>query len=687
LITGGGGSGANGELSLVKADGLTHPNTYNIYISFISAEADTPINNTKYSNLNSSITDPANNWIANSLVAYVFSNVGPAQIIRMNSPGQTYTGVPSISIEANTRIKELGILGKMIINNGGSGYVVGDTIEFINVLGGYGTGGAANVRTVNATGAITNVQFMYVTGHPVGGSGYSMDYLPKANVISGTGTGANVEVTQLLGTGGTFIVANSSLGSIERISILNRGTGYTNIPTINLTQHGDGTAQAVATIVKGVFDYPGRWLNDDGHLSSYNFLENRDYYQPYSYVIRVGESISKYRKAIKDLIHPAGMKLFGQYVNIDNQEYYTSEVNAISTEISTETMRSYGANGNTIIYFPSHGLSVGNTVALKFVSGNIANYANSYVSYTPNSLYTVSNVVNSDYFFINSGTWLPGKANVSNVGTGFELGLEDLYMREDGRKLYTIGTSADRINEYDLSRTYDVTTAKFRRRHTTAFTEGNPRSFDISPDGVHVYVIGTTTDNVRQYIMSEAWNIQSLTVTANSYNTLSALSLTNVFGIRIKRDGTAVYLSDTTTDIIYQLSLSEAWNISTATLQTQKYFSFFEPSLQSMYFKPDGSMMYFTGATRGRISSVPLTTSWNINTANMLAVSNSFNIMLDRIDTTPTGIYLANTGNIVYISGNQHDAVYQIKLLDSWNVNSAFYMTNTTGNVYVRKLV
>lgn len=629
----------------------------------------------------------SNTTIANGVNSYAFANVGPAVAIRMNLPGSGYTSTPSISIQANTQISELGILGKMIINDGGSGYVVGDVIEFINVLGGYGTGGAANVRTVNATGAITNVQFMFVPGHPVGGSGYNQNYLPSANVISATGTGANIAVTQLLGTGGTFIVANSVLGTIERITITNRGSGYTDIPSINLTQSGDGTATANATIVEGVFSYPGRWLNDDGHISSANYLQNRDYYQQYSYVIRSGVSTAKYKKALKDLIHPAGMKMFGAYVEIDNQENYNFTVQANTETISREITASYGANGNVIINYPSHGLYVGNTVGLKFVSGNIANYANSYATYTPNTLYRVSNVVNSDYFFVNSGTWLPGKANVSNIEIDFEVGLEDLYLREDGRKLYTIGTTHDRINEYDLLRTHDVTTAVYKRRHTTAFTETGPRSFDISPDGKYVYVIGTTQDRISQYEMTEAWNIQSLTTTANTYNVNTNLSLTNVFGIRIKPDGNTVYISDTTTDIIYQLSLSEAWNINTASYQTEKYFSGFEASLQSMYFKSDGNVMYFTGATRGRISSVPLTVSWNINTANMLAVSNSFNIISSTVDATPTGIYLANNGNTVYITGNQHDVVYQIRLLDSWNVNSAFYMTNTSGNVRVTKVI
>lgn len=691
LITGGGGSGANGELSLVRYDGSVHPNTYNIYIDFIYAEQNTAIGNAKYSNLNSSITDPANNWIANSLSAFVYANTGPAQIIQMNDAGAGYTSLPSISIQSNTRIRELGLLGRVKINDGGSGYNVGDVIEFINYIGCYGTGAAANVRTVNATGAITNVQFQQVPGHPMGGTGYDLNYLPIANVISATGTGANVEVSALLGTGGTFIVSNTTLGAIEKITVTNRGSGYTNIPTINLTQHGDGTATANATIIDGVFEYPGRWLNDDGHLSSYNFLQDRDYYQSYSYVVRVGVSLNSYRKAMKDLIHPAGMKMFGEYMVVDNNEETNGNISIETNQVATETTGSYGANGNVMIRLVSHGLSVGNTVRLKFVSGNIANYAYAHTKYTPNSLYKVSNVVNSDYFLINSGTWLSGRGNVTNTIVGYEAALVDLYVRDDGKKVYGLGSTFDRINEFDMSRAYDITTATYKRSNTVSLGLDALRGLEISPDGKNVYVNDITLDVIYQYEMTEAWNIQSLAVTANTFNVNSSIGLTAVQSIRAKPDGKTFYViegsagSSGKTATIFQLSLSEPWNISTATLETYQSIAGVESAPFGIHMKYDGSVVYCTGSGSSRVSAIPLKTSWNVNTANMLAVSNSFSMV--GFDNNPSGVYLANTGNLVYISGNQYDVIYQFRLLDSWNVNTAFYMTNTTGNVRVSKVI
>lgn len=305
LILGGGGSGATGNVATVLDDGSVHPNSYNILVSLISAYSNTIMANVSSNTINSFST------------SFTYSNTGPARSLNIITAGNNYTAVPSIGIVANTRIQELGILGKLTINSGGTGYAIGNTIEFNNGPFSYGVGASANVSNVDANGSITAVRFTQNSGYPLGGFGYSQDYLPTTNVVTGTGSGANIGVTYLLGYGGTFSITNSNLGAVERIIVLDRGSGYTSVPTINLRASGDGTANAIASLVQGYVTYPGRYLNDDGHISSFNFLQDRDYYQNYSYVIRIEESIDKYRKIVKDLLHPAGMKLFGEYLKTD----------------------------------------------------------------------------------------------------------------------------------------------------------------------------------------------------------------------------------------------------------------------------------------------------------------------------------------------------------------------------------
>jgi hypothetical protein len=354
----------------------------------------------------------ANTTIANSLIYLNFSNTGPATEIRITNPGG-YLRVPSARIIANTKIFSRGILGRMRILSGGTGYQIGDDIEFINVPGGFGFGAAANVTNVAANGMITEVKFVEVPGQLIGGSGYDQFLLPRANVITTTGSGANIAVTNILGSGEILRANTDTLGAIRSVFIASRGRGYEDA-NIDLTKSGNGRARANVSVIAGdifgVFAYPGRYLNDDGHISSYNFLQDRDYYQTFSYVIKTPLSTKEYRQAVQDLVHPAGMRMFGEYMVLDEPANTTCPCNVSTTLKTIIVPRTYEKTGNTInISYGSHGFEVGNTVFLEFTSNNAGN--------VENGIYSVRST-STDYFeVLQKG---PIKTiTINNAGRGY----------------------------------------------------------------------------------------------------------------------------------------------------------------------------------------------------------------------------------------------------------------------------
>ena len=59
--------------------------------------------------------------------------------------------------------------------------------------------------------------------------------------------------------------------------------------------------------------YPGYYVNNDGFLDDAIFIQDSRYYQSYSYVIKIDEALDSYKTAVKNLIHPSGMAIFGEY--------------------------------------------------------------------------------------------------------------------------------------------------------------------------------------------------------------------------------------------------------------------------------------------------------------------------------------------------------------------------------------
>jgi len=149
----------------------------------------------------------------------------------------------------------------------------------------------------------------------IGGQGYVQNNFPSIIVSSTTGANANLQITSLMGDGERLGINSSGVaGSITKIKITNPGVGYQFIPTIDLSNRGDGTATAEAQIERSYVSFPGKWVGSDGIISSLDRkIEGLDYYIDFTYVTSVATEFSKYANILKDLLHPAGFKNYAEY--------------------------------------------------------------------------------------------------------------------------------------------------------------------------------------------------------------------------------------------------------------------------------------------------------------------------------------------------------------------------------------
>ena len=149
----------------------------------------------------------------------------------------------------------------------------------------------------------------------IGGQGYVQNNFPSVTVSSETGSSANLQITSLMGDGEKLgINASGVAGSITKIRVTNPGVGYQFIPTIDLSNRGDGTATAEAQIERSYISFPGKWVGSDGIISSLDRkIEGLDYYIDFTYVTSVATEFSKYANVLKDLLHPAGFKNYAEY--------------------------------------------------------------------------------------------------------------------------------------------------------------------------------------------------------------------------------------------------------------------------------------------------------------------------------------------------------------------------------------
>lgn len=76
----------------------------------------------------------------------------------------------------------------------------------------------------------------------------------------------------------------------------------------------DSDEPAIIEVNLGALNrYPGYFETNAGFVSDSIFIQDSFYYQKFSYVLRIDERLNTYKSAVRTMVHPAGMKLFGEF--------------------------------------------------------------------------------------------------------------------------------------------------------------------------------------------------------------------------------------------------------------------------------------------------------------------------------------------------------------------------------------
>lgn len=299
-------------------------------ITINSSDYGFPANGTE--NLTTTIAAALSSNTVNNLGGITSVNVSTSLISSQLRPN--FDVVP-LSLPIGCTLRDLGIIGKITIVNGGIGYQAGDSIIFTNSSSFQGQGAKAVVRSVNSLGTINTVNIID------GGLSYVPGYFPNLSVISANGRNANLTVEGIMGDGEVLIpiLGNTVAGQILSIKILDNGVGYVADPVIDLSTFGDGNAKANGFIQNSYVNQGGRWTTTDGILSSEEIvLQGRDYYIDFSYVTTASVEFSKYKKIVKQLLHPAGL--------VNYAKYSINENIFINSTISMESELSFNLSNN-----------------------------------------------------------------------------------------------------------------------------------------------------------------------------------------------------------------------------------------------------------------------------------------------------------------------------------------------------
>lgn len=326
-----------------------------------------------------------------------------------------------------------------------------------------------------------------------------------------------------------------------------------------------------------------------------------------------------------------------------------------------------------------------------------------------------------------STAWDPETAVYNSVSLAVnsqDTSSNGFYISPDGLKLFMVGLSTDRVYAYTMSTAWALSTATYDSvSYRISGQETNPYSVNFSDDGLKMFVLGSTGDDVNEYTLSVAWDLSSTVTFIDSYSV--ATQEPNPYGMRFYNGGLNFTLTGANR-YVYRYELSTAFDVSTASymgdplpLQSitaeATYQAQFSPdglkiftlefstekmvaiTLESAYnfsgvsysgnsylvsgqesnpyktkFNTDGTKMYVIGTTGDTIYQYNVNVAWDITSISYTGA----NLSIAAQETNPYGLCFSADGTKAYVLGNL-DTIFQYTLSTAWDITSGFYASKS----------
>lgn len=254
-----------------------------------------------------------------------------------------------------------------------------------------------------------------------------------------------------------------------------------------------------------------------------------------------------------------------------------------------------------------------------------------------------------------------------------------LHFKPDGRSLYVVGSTGDDINQYNLSTPWDLTTASFVGVSTipsstqTAVSDAVPSAvYFKQDDGTKMFVMGQTSDLVREYSLSVGWAVTSRIAFTTSFSVTTRD--TSPTGLAFNDTGTKMFVAGQQNDNIIEYSLGTAWDISNVGLATVGFTtstavsSTGEASVGGIFFGDNGYKLYVCGSTLDSVRQFNLINPYDVSSSSFVGLST--NLFVGLFDATPYGVGLSTDGTKLFFMGGTNDRIWRVGLSSAWNVDT-----------------
>lgn len=271
---------------------------------------------------------------------------------------------------------------------------------------------------------------------------------------------------------------------------------------------------------------------------------------------------------------------------------------------------------------------------------------------------------------------IKGKRSLLAVN-GQESAVSGVVFNTTGNKMFTIGSSSDRVKQYSLTTNFDIGTATYdgtAEDLVISTRDNTPVGLCFNNDGSKLFVVGDQNNSVFCYSLSTNYDVSTGTF-LNSFSVNS--QSTTPTGIRFNPTGTVMMIASNSSDRIIQYNLTTGFDLSTASYAskfintaTASPSGAAETNPQDVLFDNTGNYLYIIGYTTDTVFTYYLSTAYDLGSVSFQSTK-KINIASEF--PTSTGFCFNDNGTKLFITDSDRETVSQYKLTTAYEVNTAVY--------------
>ena len=244
---------------------------------------------------------------------------------------------------------------------------------------------------------------------------------------------------------------------------------------------------------------------------------------------------------------------------------------------------------------------------------------------------------------------------------------------DDGRKMFVTGNTGDDVNEYTLAGgPYCLGTASFVDAFSVSSQDNDPQALAFNDDGLKMFIVGNQNDSIYQYTLSENFDVSTASYASKLLDidaTVTASGGKNEdspTGVAFNDDGLKMFIVGNERDSVHEFTLTENFDVSTASFVDAFSVSSQESEPTGIAFNDNGLKMFIVGSNGDDVNEYKLSVNFDVSTASFV---DAFSVSSQ--DNDPRDIAFDPSGRYMFIVGDQGNDVNVYKLSEPFDVSTA----------------